>query len=118
MLVGVIVGSMIYKAITPPPFKVLNSPDGPKVTAPRIEMRDGRYLAYKETGVKRERASHYIIHVHGYGGSRLLSVPIPTVSTLVQGHTSAGCSLNSPLCSVRHPTFILLTILVVGMVEC
>lgn len=86
MLVGVIVGSMIYKAITPPPFKVLNSPDGPQVTAPRVELRDGRYLAYKEWGVKRERASHYIVCVHGYSGSRLMSVPIPTVSTLAQDH--------------------------------
>lgn len=81
MLVGVIVGSMIYKAITPPPFKELNSPDGPKVTAPRIELRDGRHLAYKEWGVKKDKASHFIVHIHGYSGSRLLSLPIPTVST-------------------------------------
>lgn len=78
LLVGVIVGSMIYKAITPPPFKELNSPDGPKVTAPRIELRDGRHLAYKEWGVKKDRASHFIVHIHGYAGSRLLSLPIPT----------------------------------------
>ena len=83
MLVGVIVGSLIFKAITPPPSKVLNGPDGIKVTAPRIEMRDGRYLAYREAGVKKERAKHYIVYVHGYGGSRLDSLAIPTVSTLV-----------------------------------
>jgi hypothetical protein len=83
MLVGVIVGSMIFKAVTPPPGKVLNSPDGIKVTAPRIEMRDGRYLAYREVGVRKERAKHYIVHIHGYGGSRLDTIAIPTVSTLV-----------------------------------
>lgn len=92
MLVGVIVGSMIFKAITPPPGKVLNSPDGIKVTAPRIEMRDGRYLAYREVGVKRG-AKHYVVHVHGYGGSRLDSLAIPTVSTLVR---AANFSLKSP----------------------
>lgn len=77
MLVGVVVGSMVFKAITPPPVNELNSPDGPKVTAPRIEMRDGRYLAYQEMGVKKERARHYVVHIHGYGGSRLKSLPIP-----------------------------------------
>jgi hypothetical protein len=83
MLVGVIVGSMIFKAITPPPGKALNTDDGIKVTAPRIEMRDGRYLAYREVGVKREWARHYIVHVHGYGGSRLDSIAIPTRRALV-----------------------------------
>ncbi|KAG0553583.1 hypothetical protein KC19_12G022800 [Ceratodon purpureus] len=78
MLVVVVVGSMIFKVITPPPVKELNSPDGPKVTAPRIAMRDGRYLAYREVGVDREAARHYVVHIHGYGGSRLLSLPIPT----------------------------------------
>lgn len=83
MLVGVVVGSMVFKAITPPPVNELNSPDGPKVTAPRIEMRDGRYLAYQEMGVKKERARHYVVHIHGYGGSRLKSLPIPEVSGAV-----------------------------------
>lgn len=83
MLITVVAGSMIFKAIsTPPPVKELNSPNGPTVTAPRIKMRDGRYLAYREVGVDREKARHYIVHIHGYGGSRLLSLSIPTVTTL------------------------------------
>ena len=90
VLVGVVVGSLIFKAITPPPVNELNSLDGPKVTAPRMEMRDGRYLAYQEVGVKREDARHYIVHIHGYGGSRLLSIPIPKVST-----TNFQCSCSA-----------------------
>ncbi len=40
------------------------------VTAPRVWMRDGQFLAYKERGVPREMAQYHVISVHGYGRSR------------------------------------------------
>lgn len=83
MFVGVIVGSMIYKVIILLFFKVLNSFDGFKVIVLWIEMCDGRYLVYKEMGVKRERVSYYIIYVYGYGGFCFLSVLIFMVSIFV-----------------------------------
>ncbi|KAK9901823.1 hypothetical protein M0R45_001939 [Rubus argutus] len=39
-------------------------------TAPRIKLRDGRYLAYKEHGVSKQVAKYNIIFVHGFGSSR------------------------------------------------
>ncbi|TYI32840.1 hypothetical protein ES332_A04G090600v1 [Gossypium tomentosum] len=38
-----------YQAIQPPIPKTCGSPDGPLVTASRIKLKDGRYLAYKST---------------------------------------------------------------------
>jgi len=59
-----------YKAIQPPPSAICGSPNGPPVTAPRIRLQDGRHLAYKESGVPRERAKYKIIMTHGFTGSR------------------------------------------------
>jgi hypothetical protein len=82
LILGAVVGGLVYKAITPPPVKVLNSPGGPQVTAPRIETRDGRHIAYKEVG-ERESAKHNIIHIHGVGGSRHLIFPVSKVGVLL-----------------------------------
>lgn len=51
-------------------LKICGTLNGPPVTAPRVQMRDGRFLAYKEDGVQRANAKYKIIAVHGYGGSR------------------------------------------------
>ncbi|KDP35788.1 hypothetical protein JCGZ_10424 [Jatropha curcas] len=59
-----------YQAIYPPPPKICGSPGGPPITAPRIKLRDGRHLAYKEHGVSRETAKHKIIYVHGFGSTK------------------------------------------------
>ncbi|KAL5976401.1 hypothetical protein ACLOJK_020732 [Asimina triloba] len=59
----------------PPPPKVCCSPNGPPVTAPRVRLKDGRYLAYKEKGVPREHAKHKIIIAHGTGDSKNYLVP-------------------------------------------
>ncbi|XP_043700567.1 uncharacterized protein LOC122651296 [Telopea speciosissima] len=59
-----------YQAIQPPAPKICGSPDGPSVTAPRIKLRDGRHLAYKENGVSRDKAKYKIIWVHGFGSCR------------------------------------------------
>uniref|UniRef100_A0A803L2S9 AB hydrolase-1 domain-containing protein n=1 Tax=Chenopodium quinoa TaxID=63459 RepID=A0A803L2S9_CHEQI len=57
-------------AIRPPPPKICGSPGGPPITAPRIKLRDGRHLAYKEYGVPRDEAKHKFIFVHGFDSCR------------------------------------------------
>ncbi|XP_057858064.1 uncharacterized protein LOC131067147 isoform X1 [Cryptomeria japonica] len=59
-----------YKSIQPPPPNICGSPNGPPVTAPRVQLPDGRHLAYKEHGVPKERAKYKIIFAHGFRGSR------------------------------------------------
>jgi hypothetical protein len=54
------------QAIRPPPPKICGSGGGPPVTAPRIKLRDGRHLAYKEHGVSKEVATYKIIYIHGF----------------------------------------------------
>ncbi|KAK9912012.1 hypothetical protein M0R45_035886 [Rubus argutus] len=68
LLVGLV--AWAYQATQPPPPKICGSPDGPPITAPRIKLRDGRYLAYKEHGVSKQVAKYNIIFVHGFGSSR------------------------------------------------
>lgn len=68
-LVGFI--AWAYQATRPPPPKTCGSQDGPPVTAPRIQLKDGRYLAYKEYGVPKEIAKHKIVLVHGFDNCRL-----------------------------------------------
>ncbi|KAL6988405.1 hypothetical protein U1Q18_014153 [Sarracenia purpurea var. burkii] len=67
-LVVIFMGIMAwaYPAVRPPPPRVCGSADGPPVTAPRIKLSDGRYLAYKEYGVPRDRAKYKIVFVHGF----------------------------------------------------
>ena len=59
-----------YQAIQPPPPKICGSLEGPPITAPRIKLRDGRYLAYKEQGVPKESAKYKIVSVHGFDSCR------------------------------------------------
>lgn len=65
-----------YLAIKPPPPKVCGSPGGPPVTSPRIQLSDGRHLAYKEKGVPKEEARYKIIVVHGYDSSKDVDFPV------------------------------------------
>ncbi|XP_010244632.1 PREDICTED: uncharacterized protein LOC104588412 [Nelumbo nucifera] len=59
-----------YQAIQPPPPKICGSANGPSVTAPRIKLRDGRHLAYKENGVPKDKAKYNVIFVHGFDSCR------------------------------------------------
>ncbi|XP_021908742.1 uncharacterized protein LOC110822829 [Carica papaya] len=76
------VGSLAwaYQAIQSPPPKICGSPDGPPVTAPRIKLRDGRYLAYKEHGVPKDKANYKIVYVHGIDGCRHDSLLVNNLS--------------------------------------
>ncbi|EXB36965.1 hypothetical protein L484_018341 [Morus notabilis] len=72
--------SRAYQAIQPPPPKICGSPGGPPITAPRIKLRDGRHLAYKEYGMPREKAKNKIIFVHGFSSCRHDAVIATTLS--------------------------------------
>ncbi|KAL5568593.1 hypothetical protein UlMin_025168 [Ulmus minor] len=79
--------SWAYQATRPPPPKLCGSPGGPPVMGPRIKLRDGRHLAYKEYGVPKDKARYKIILVHGFSSCRheagvLKSVPQDVVEKL------------------------------------
>lgn len=73
--VGVL-GWAYLALLKPPPPKVCGSPGGPMVTSPRVQLSDGRYLAYKESGIAKEKAKHKIIIIHGFDSSKNLMLPI------------------------------------------
>ena len=76
LLIGLVVMAMtwVYRASRPPPPKICGSPGGPPITAPRIKLRDGRHLAYKEHGVAAQLAKYKIIFVHGLSACRYTRV--------------------------------------------
>ncbi|XP_022958610.1 uncharacterized protein LOC111459783 isoform X1 [Cucurbita moschata] len=59
-----------FSAIRPPAPKICGSVGGPPITGPRIKLRDGRHLAYKEHGVSRTAAKFKIIYIHGFSSCR------------------------------------------------
>lgn len=59
------------KGLRPPAPNVTGTPGGPTITAPRVKLRDGRYLAYKEYGVPKDEAKHHFIFIHGFDSCRL-----------------------------------------------
>ncbi|KAL8154451.1 hypothetical protein V2J09_012211 [Rumex salicifolius] len=59
-----------FTAIRPPPPKICGSPGGPPITAPRIQLRDGRHLAYKDHGVPTDQAKHSFVFIHGFDSCR------------------------------------------------
>ena len=79
LALAVILVGYIYKAIKPPPPKICGSPGGPPVTSPRIKLKDGRHLAYREAGVSREEAKYKMIVIHGFDSSKDLNLPISQV---------------------------------------
>lgn len=72
-ILGVVLIALLawaFSAIRPPPPKICGSVGGPAITAPRIKLRDGRHLAYKEHGVPITVAKYKIIYIHGFSNSR------------------------------------------------
>lgn len=80
--------SKAYHVIRPPPPKICGSPGGPPITAPRIKLRDGRNLAYKEYGMPREEAKYKIIFIHGFSSCRHDAVIATTLSPVLR----IGCA--------------------------
>lgn len=73
----------VYQATNPPPPKICGTAGGPPITAPRIKLRDGRYLAYKEHGVSRETAKYKIIYVHGFASMRHHTMSVAKLSVVL-----------------------------------
>ncbi|XP_062206199.1 uncharacterized protein LOC133908089 [Phragmites australis] len=71
LMVAALVVGWFVNAVRPPPPTPCGTPGGPPVTAPRVRMRDGRYLAYAESGVSRDRARFKVVYSHGFSGSRM-----------------------------------------------
>ncbi|CAH1442124.1 unnamed protein product [Lactuca virosa] len=63
-----------YQSACPPQPKKLGSPDGLPITTPRIKLRDGRHLSYKEYGVPKAVAKYKIIYVHGFDSIKYYAV--------------------------------------------
>ncbi|KNA23397.1 hypothetical protein SOVF_025230 [Spinacia oleracea] len=70
VFIAIVVTCIFEYNMLPPPPRICGLPGGPPITSPRVKMSDGRYLAYKETGVPKENAKYKIIFVHGFGNSR------------------------------------------------
>ncbi|VAI11000.1 unnamed protein product [Triticum turgidum subsp. durum] len=73
----------LSRAADPPAPKLCGSPGGPPVTAPRVALRDGRRLAYCESGAPKERARFRVVFSHGFTGSREDSVRATQVHTCI-----------------------------------
>ncbi|KAJ3682120.1 hypothetical protein LUZ60_014693 [Juncus effusus] len=69
-MVSPIIEKLANILIPPPPSKICGSEGGPPVTAKRIRLKDGRYLAYAEAGINKADARHKIVFCHGFTGSR------------------------------------------------
>jgi hypothetical protein len=72
-----------YQATNPPPPKICGTPGGPPITAPRVKLRDGRHLAYKEQGVSRETAKYKIVYVHGFASTRHDTMSVANLSPVL-----------------------------------
>lgn len=87
LLIGLL--ALAYEAIQPPPPRTCGSPGGPPITAPRIKLRDGRHLAYKEHGVPRQLAKNKIVFIHGFASCRhdaVIATNLPPVCNINLSH--------------------------------
>jgi hypothetical protein len=88
----------------PPAPRVCGTAGGPPVTAPRLRLRDGRHLAYCESGVPRTQARFTVVFSHGFTGSREDSVRASQVPT--DPSTTTTTLSTSPICCwTRTPAF-------------
>ncbi|GMN34772.1 hypothetical protein TIFTF001_048384 [Ficus carica] len=95
-----------YKAILrPPPPRICGSPGGPPITGPRIKLRDGRHLAYKEYGVPREEANYKIVYVHGFSSCRLDVVVASTLSPPRKMRLGFQCELGVYIVGFDKPGY-------------
>lgn len=78
LFVGIL--ALAYQAIQPAAPRIPGTPGGPPVTAPRIKLRDGRHLAYKEHGKPKDVAKYKIVFVHGFDSCRHDAVVADTLS--------------------------------------
>ncbi|KAJ8754756.1 hypothetical protein K2173_012145 [Erythroxylum novogranatense] len=68
LFIGII--AWAYQATQPSPPRTCGSPDGHPITSPRMKLRDGRHLAYKEHGVPKDMANYKIVYIHAFDSCR------------------------------------------------
>jgi len=66
---------------SPPTPSETGSPEDSPVVSSRFKLKDGRYLAYRERGVPKDKAKFKIIVVHGLGSSKEMNFLAPQVRT-------------------------------------
>ncbi|KAJ3682117.1 hypothetical protein LUZ60_014690 [Juncus effusus] len=100
--IAILLGGWWVRVVIEPPEPVLcGSEGGPPVTAPRIRLRDGRYLAYAESGVPKEKARVKIVFSHGFSASRLSNLGasrelIEELGVYMVGFDRAGYGESDP----------------------
>jgi hypothetical protein len=75
---------LLYRQLQAPPPKIPGTPGGPPVTSPRIQLKDGRHLAYYESGVPKNEAKYKVVFVHGFDLSRLDVLRVSPVSHMTR----------------------------------
>ncbi|XP_076915578.1 uncharacterized protein LOC143574976 [Bidens hawaiensis] len=85
--------SWVYEAAVPPPPKTCGSPGGPPITSPRIQLQDGRHIAYVESGVPKDVAKSKLIYVHCFDCSKYLN-PFAAASLVRVSFPSFLCILK------------------------
>jgi len=85
LIIGLL--GMVYQATQLPAPKSNDSfhddEENDFVVSTRIQLSDGRFLAYRESGVTKDKAKHSIIVVHGFGSSKDMNFPAPQVLFLI-----------------------------------
>lgn len=71
LMAAAMVAGWSVNAARPPPPTPCGAEGGPPVTAARVRVRDGRFLAYAESGVRREAARFKVVYSHGFSGGRM-----------------------------------------------
>lgn len=98
--VAALLGRWIYKALLqPPPPRICGFP----VTSPRVKLRDGRHLAYRERGVPRANARHRVVVVHGFDSSKDFCLNASQVLCGLPSTTSCNQSSSSRVPRSRNP---------------
>jgi hypothetical protein len=78
--VSILLVALLYRQLQVSPARIPGTPGGPPVTSPRTQLKDGRHLAYYESGVPKDQAKYKIIFVHGFDSSRLDVLRVSPVS--------------------------------------
>ncbi|KVH99907.1 hypothetical protein Ccrd_021862 [Cynara cardunculus var. scolymus] len=85
-----------YQSALAPPPKTVGSPDGLPVTSPRIKLRDGRHLSYKEYGVPKELAKYKIVFVHGFDSVKYYAALIEDLGIYIVSFDRPGYGESDP----------------------
>ncbi|CAN4105852.1 unnamed protein product [Withania somnifera] len=91
----VVLLALIYKAIIPPPPRTCSIAGVPSQT-PKIKLRDGRYLVYKEYGVPKNIAKYNVIYVHSFGGSKFEAKEIEELGVYLVSFDRPGYGKSDP----------------------